>query len=230
MNRLLLLIFSMILMSCSGVKKNIVIPETYTKIIPELNEIRNAEIGNTVVYREKGHKNDAIEITKTFNIKLDGVFKIVEEGNIFINQYNTNEYNFYISSSVSEFGIAIPRSGNNPLIYTKSDIDGIYTTGFIYNGLNLIRPKEQIEYIQTKVTTKKKDYFKQEFIYNGRVGDALKFIYREYLNDYARPAFTQDLQYDLSENKTIGFRGMRIEIINASNTKIEYKVLNYFEK
>lgn len=230
MNRLLLFIFSMMLMSCGGVRKNIVIPETYTTLIPELNEIRNTEIGNTVVYRENGHKYDAIEITKEFNIKLDGILKVIEQGNIFINQYNTKEYYFYKSSSGSEFGIAIPRSGKNPLIYTYSNVDGIYTTGFSYNGLNLIKPKEQIDYIQTKVTSKNKDYFKQEFIYNGRVGNALKFIYREYLNDYARPAFTQDLQYDLSENKTIGFRGMRIEIINATNTIIEYKVLNYFKK
>lgn len=228
--RLLLFISSLILMSCGGVKKNIVKPETYTKVIPQLNEIKNVEIGSQVIYREKGHQYDAIKLTKAFTIKLDDVFKVIEEGKIFINQYNTNEYDFYSSSTNSEFGVAIPKSDKSPLIYYKSDIDGIYSTGLSYNGLTLIKPKEQLEYIQTNVSSKNKDYFKEEFIYNGRVGNALKFIYREYINDYARPAFTQEVQYDLSENKIIGFRGMRIEIINASNTKIEYKVLNYFEK
>jgi len=219
----------MILISCGGIKRNIVKPETYTTIIPKLNEITNADIGNTLSYRENGHKYDAIEITRVSNFTLNGVDKVIEEGEIFINQFNTNGYSFYGNSSDLEFGIAIPRSGKNPLIYTNSDSDGIYTTGISYDGLNLIRPNKRIEYIQTEVKDKKSDYFKQELIYNGRVGVALKFIYREFLNDYARPAFTQDLQYDLSESKIIGFRGMRIEIINATNTEIEYKVLNYFE-
>ena len=228
--RLLLFIFSMTLMSCAGVKKNIVTPETYTKLLPELNKIKSSEIGSIVVYKENGYQNDAIEIAKTFNIKPDGVLKVIEEGQIFIHQYNTNNYEFYGSASNSEFGVAIPINGENPLIYFKSIIDGIYSTGINYNGLTLIKPKEQIDYNHIKVRSKHKDYFKEEFIYNGRVGEALKFIYREYINDYARPAFTQEVQYDLSENKIIGFRGMRIEIINATNTTIEYKVLNYFEK
>ena len=93
-----------------------------------------------------------------FPLKLDDVFKVIEEGKIFINQYNTNEYDFYSSSTNSEFGVAIPKSDKSPLIYYKSDIDGIYSTGLSYNGLTLIKPKEQLEYIQTNVSSKNKDY------------------------------------------------------------------------
>jgi hypothetical protein len=46
----------------------------------------------------------------------------------------------------------------------------------------------------------------------------------------ARPSFTQDLQYDLSEGNIVGFKGLRIEIIKAQNTKIEYKILSFFRK
>jgi hypothetical protein len=44
-----------------------------------------------------------------------------------------------------------------------------------------------------------------------------------------RPAFNQDLSYDLNEGKTIGFKGLRIEIIKTSNIGIEYKVQEYFD-
>ena len=67
--------------------------------------------------------------------------------------------------------------------------------------------------------------FKVEFIYNGRTGDEIKFIYREFINDLARPAFTQDLVYDLSADDVIGFKGMRLRVIEASNTSIEYSIL-----
>ena len=72
--------------------------------------------------------------------------------------------------------------------------------------------------------------FKQEFIFNGKVGSSLKFIYREYVNDMARPAFNQELQYDLNESNIIGFKGLRLEVVNATNTNIDYKILSSFNK
>jgi hypothetical protein len=217
------------LTSC-GVKKSSVRPVISTTFAPVLNEIRDVEIGDALVSKEKGQKYDAIEITKEFKIKLDYTVETIEPGTIFINDYTTKNMDLYSHSSDSTFGIAIPSDGKNSMVYTSHDNDGIYTTGFSAFGFNFLKPNEKIEYIQTKVPAKDKEYFKQEFIYNGRVSDALKFIYREYVNDYARSAFTQDVQYDLSESDIIGFRGLRIKIINATNTTIEYIVLNYFEK
>lgn len=71
--------------------------------------------------------------------------------------------------------------------------------------------------------------FKQEFIYNGKVGNSIKFIYREFSNDLARPSFTQDIQYDLNESTLVGFKGLKIEILSATNTLIKYKVLSHFK-
>lgn len=69
----------------------------------------------------------------------------------------------------------------------------------------------------------------QELIYNGRVGDELKFIYREFSNDLIRPAFTQEVQYDLSSSDVIGFKELRIKILNATNTEITYIVEKSFQ-
>ena len=68
----------------------------------------------------------------------------------------------------------------------------------------------------------------QEFIYNGRVGDAVKFVYREFSGDYLRPAFTQEVQYDLATSNEIGFKSLRMEVISASNTEIIYKLISNF--
>lgn len=68
--------------------------------------------------------------------------------------------------------------------------------------------------------------FKQELIYNGKSKDTIKLSYREYKEDWARPAFSQDLTYDLSEGKIIGFRGMRIEVLETTNSNIRFIVLS----
>jgi len=70
--------------------------------------------------------------------------------------------------------------------------------------------------------------FYQELIYNGRTGDAVRFLYREFANDMARPAFSQDVQYDLREGSTVGFKGARIEVLDATNVNIKYRVLSHF--
>jgi hypothetical protein len=65
-------------------------------------------------------------------------------------------------------------------------------------------------------------------VYNGRAGNVAKFLYREFVSESARPAFTQDVQYDLGEGKVVGFKSARIEIIDATNTAITYRVLAHF--
>ena len=70
--------------------------------------------------------------------------------------------------------------------------------------------------------------FVQEFLYNGRVNNDLKFVYREFSGDLARPAFTQEIQYDFDQSKVIGFKNLTLEVLEATNTKIVFKVIQTF--
>jgi hypothetical protein len=218
MRKFLLAIITLSFVSC-GVQTKYVTPENITTYTPELNETNNSEIGITLVSKETGYKYNAIKISKGRKAKPGYITKEIKEGDVFIHDTYTSKYNLYSNPTDISYGIAIPKLGGQAIIYSNNGM-----------GINFIKTKEGIEYKETFAPVPKKEYFKQEFIYNGRVGNALKFIYREYIDDLARPAFTQDLQYDLSESKTIGFRGLRIEVITATNTNIEYKVISQFSK
>ena len=50
-------------------------------------------------------------------------------------------------------------------------------------------------------------------------------LYREFFDNIARPAFSQEYKYDLSKGTSIGYRGARFEIIKATNTELVYKVI-----
>ena len=65
---------------------------------------------------------------------------------------------------------------------------------------------------------------KQELLYNGKSQNTIKISYREFNNDFSRCAFTQELTYDLTEGKTIGFRGMKIDVVEATNLTIKFVV------
>ncbi|AGC77955.1 hypothetical protein LX97_03488 [Nonlabens dokdonensis] len=213
-----LLLLSVFITSC-GIKKFPVIPNSETILTPEINEINTSEIGITLVSKETAKKYSAIEITKEVKIKPNMLVKTLEVGETFIKKFETEDFELYENVNDQTYGIAISKNGEMPKVYS---------TGPTGTGLRLKPSKYQIEYVSTQRPIKSDDYYKQEFIYNGKVGNGIKFIYREFVNDYARPAFTQDLQYDLSEDRIIGFRGLRLEVISATNTKIEYRILNYF--
>ena len=71
--------------------------------------------------------------------------------------------------------------------------------------------------------------FRKELVYSGVAQGTISLEYREFINDMARPAFSQTLRYDLNEGRTIGFRGARFEILDANNVSVRYRVLRELE-
>lgn len=72
------------------------------------------------------------------------------------------------------------------------------------------------------------DNFQQTLLYSGRVGDRIRLSYREFSGSMARPAFNNDVEYDLSTSDVVAYRGARIHVIAADNTQITYEVLSNF--
>ena len=68
----------------------------------------------------------------------------------------------------------------------------------------------------------------QTLLYLGKSGNVLKFGYRESYQDLARPAFSNEISYDLTESDIIGYKKAKLQVISATNTSITYKVLSYF--
>lgn len=72
--------------------------------------------------------------------------------------------------------------------------------------------------------------FQQTLIYSGKIGNKINIGYREFSSNLARPAFNNDVEYDLSQSKQIGYKGALLEIIEATNTNITYKVIKNFKQ
>jgi hypothetical protein len=67
--------------------------------------------------------------------------------------------------------------------------------------------------------------FQKQLIYSGLSQTTVGVLYREMADSMARPAFNQDLRYELSKGQTIGYQRARFEVLDASNTSIRYRVL-----
>lgn len=78
------------------------------------------------------------------------------------------------------------------------------------------------------VATQNADSFQRTLLYSGKVGNKINVSYREFADQYARAAFTNTAEYDLSESNVIGYKGAQIEVIEATNQHIRYRVLRNF--
>ena len=68
----------------------------------------------------------------------------------------------------------------------------------------------------------------QTIEYAGKSGDILKFNYSELGHGFARQTFTREFQVDLSEGNIAAYKGAIIEIVEATNVQIKYKVIRNF--
>jgi hypothetical protein len=71
--------------------------------------------------------------------------------------------------------------------------------------------------------------FKRELVYGGVSQNTVTVLYREFVNDMARPAFSQELKYDLAKGDVIGYRGARFQVLGVTNTGVKYRVLKHLE-
>ena len=77
-------------------------------------------------------------------------------------------------------------------------------------------------------STLSSDSFQQTLLYNGKIGNKITLAYREFSSGMARPAFSNNVDYDLAESAIVGYKGARIEVVKATNTELTYRVLSGF--
>lgn len=67
----------------------------------------------------------------------------------------------------------------------------------------------------------------KELLYAGREGSVLHLTYREFTGDgLARPAFYQNVRYDVSNSTSIVFQDWVLKVRDAKNEKIVFEVSN----
>ena len=76
----------------------------------------------------------------------------------------------------------------------------------------------------TDTVSESPDDFYVEVLYQGMSKGEVKISYREFSHGIARPAFTQDVSYELASDGTgvIGFKGLRIKVLKATGHDLQY--------
>lgn len=115
--------------------------------------------------------------------------------------------------------------------FVDSNGSGSFDAAYTVNIYGYLTNKDRIPPAPYRIADQSiKDGFKYELLYEGVDNGVVRVAYREYTENVARPAFSQDLTYTLAANgpTQIKFREVSIKVLHADNTSIEYTVENGF--
>lgn len=195
--------------------------------IPEIGKSAEAELGQTIISKINASTYPAVELSNDYSSPISGVpanininagvhkLSMTDDNGSYYNDINA-KFGMIGALTSTVGGIYVPNdSSKPPVAYQYASGSGEYRRA---SG-----PAPQIKRITT--TQWGKDSFKRELIYTGVSQNTVTISYREFMDSTARPAFSQDLRYDLSQGRTIGYKGARFEVLDATNTSIRYRVV-----
>lgn len=196
--------------------------------IPAINTDANAEIGQTIIskaYVTTTANIPAIIISSEVSDNVNGTgITTLRAGVIPLSAVDeSGKYYRDSNATYTVTGGSSVRAGTTG-IYVPNDKtqSAVMFHGYGYFGK---KPVVGIEYTTTTLENWDADSYKRELVYSGVSQNTISILYREFKNEMARPAFSQELKYDLSQGNTIGYKGARFEIQKATNTEILYKVI-----
>ena len=192
---------------------------------PPLDTVVVAEIGDELVKQGTFLEQDALYLASPVKIRWAYVIEpgnYVKKGDDGSREYYVPSYNGADSGSITKAALADPWQY---VSYKKNNDQIGIVTVFNVNITSNANGNVSLK----KLPSLAENSLQQTLIYSGCTEGMLTLGYREFSNDKARPAFNKDVvEYDLNSSKIIGYKGARIEVIEADNKNITYKVLSNF--
>jgi hypothetical protein len=123
-----------------------------------------------------------------------------------------------------------PRRMGAPCV-ADTNGDGRFDQASTMNAYGMLVNRRDIEPAAYRASDRSiQDGFKYELIYQGLDDGTLRIAYREFRDNLARPAFSQDLTYTLSpEGETeVRFRDVIMAVHSANNSQVDYTLIRGF--
>lgn len=215
------LLLAATLVGCASPKYNYV-PASVAISEPPIGSVTTVRIGDTMLRQGKYREHDALylraarEISWAYTLHPGYYFKDGEDESAEFYSPGRGEN----GGKVEKAALADPWKS---VMTKKSAQELCVVTVFNATSCNAVQDIER-----TKRPVLTDDSFQQTLIYNGRVGSKINIGYREFSNNLARPAFNNSVEYDLNDSNLIAYKGAEMEILEATNQHIKFKLIRNF--
>ena len=224
--RLTLVVLAALLLSACATPAN-----NYQAAVIEISEPpigveRTANVGDELLRQGLYREHDGIRLGETVKIGLFGSYTF--SAGEYLKTGANKKGTYYLPTGLAGSGAVDVAALADPFQSIMLKADGRTICGVSVFDAYYCAKSELIQNIVVPVLSQ--DSFQQTLIYSGNVADTLKIGYREYSGSVARPAFNNDVEYDLTDSMYISYKGAQIEVLEANNQIIRYKVIRNFNK
>lgn len=191
---------------------------------PPLGSVNTVGVGEQMLVQGRFEERDALVLDRDIQVGAIGTYTFTVGH--FLRVGGNGDVGFYNESPVSGSGRVQQGILADPFQVIEYNSATKQLCGVTI--LNLKTCKRIEDARVERIAVQSTNSFQQTLIYSGRVGNKINIGYREFSGSVARPAFNNDVEYDLDASKIIGYMGAQIEVIRATNQDIEYRVIKNF--
>ena len=192
--------------------------------VPEVGTINDVSVGEQMLSQQTASKLKGIQFDQPFAIK--GVFSFT--AGFYLATVEDDKY-VYLEATENDprpgYGSVLPKkvfgidvAQGNTKFKVRRDVQKVCFGGNCSDA----------QYTESNRVVVTASTFQQTLIYNGGSGGKIRISYREFKDDWSRPAFTNDIEYDLGQSKLVAYKHAKLEILEADNTHIKYRVVSNF--
>ncbi|MDZ4104389.1 MAG: hypothetical protein U1E12_22225 [Hydrogenophaga sp.] len=215
---------ALVLVGCAAPKHNYM-PVTTDISEPPLGVVVERQVGDEMVHQGRYREHDALHVLS----QLKPVWAYTVMPGYFLKTGSDEQGDFYrIGGAGDDSGYVQKAALADPFTALMVKTDNSLCVITVLNVAACGNVPGGFEKVKKPVTSA--DSLQRTLIYNGRVGDKVNIGYREFSGNTARPAFNNNVEYDLNESREIAYRGARLQILDATNRSIKFRVISNFNQ
>ncbi|SPL70919.1 hypothetical protein KPC_2097 [Acinetobacter stercoris] len=211
--------------ACSSTVRNYQPQSINTISNVKINQVQSSLIGEAIIDQgSQSALSDAIKLDKSVKLKFGGY--ILSEGYYAkVGEDESREFyapfNGSLSGQVSSYSKLVNAKNLDSIIIDKKTqkLSTITANVKSYSW-------ENVPFSREKITINGTNAPSQKLFYNGMNKNTLSFTYITSTGN--AKASTEKVVLNLNESRTLNIHGAVIEVLNADNQRIQYKVLNNF--
>ncbi len=196
------------------------------RVTPALNTESTAQVGDEILHQGEIYQRAAIHLSEEIKFGKDGAYALTP--GYYFRTGESIGWESYAPADGPEAGSVKKAAGAITLQGSFHYSDDGRTIGLITNFYQAVNTKAK-GITRTTRPSLSDDSIQRSVVYGGRVGNRIKLGYREIWKNITRPSRDVFVEYDLTDSKIVEFKGARIEVLEATNESIRYRVTQAFD-
>ncbi|MDC0325137.1 hypothetical protein OAM01_00095 [bacterium] len=195
------------------------------RVRPPLNTESTAQVGKEILHQGELKQRAAIHLSEEIKFGKDGAYALTP--GYYYRAGESIGWETYAPADGPDAGSVKKAPGAITLQGSFHYSNDGKTIGLITNFYQALNKKAK-GITRTTRPSLSRDAIQRSLVYGGRNGTKIKLGYREVWQNITRPAGDVFVEHDLVDSKVVEFNSARIEVIEATDKYIQYRVTQAF--